>query len=258
MRALPLILLFTALSAPAQVAAPQPAWMEVFKKVFGPQAHGVALGSLDQEVEKSWAAALVAGPRHSSFETAAQQTSQYFASQGYEVKAEKVLRQAIAAAGRVEAEPAERDRARSLNLSLAQRLTQDHKFVAAVGVVQELLDGAKGTSDPGLRISALMQLAQLREQMGEFETVEALLQEAKALQSAPAAVPPRGAIAPTGAIGFMRMGSFGGPGGSADLAGFYQRQGDVAKAEALFKKDLDDAKAPEEMFRALQAYAYSR
>jgi tetratricopeptide (TPR) repeat protein len=42
--------------------------------------------------------------------------------------------------------------------------------------------------------------------------------------------------------------------GGTDLAGFYQRQGETAKAEGLLQKELAEAKAPQEAVRSLQRY----
>ncbi len=285
---------FSDLAALAQVGAPgqaepprqQPVWMEVFGKVYGPQGQGDApggLGALDGEVEKSWAAALSAGPRHPYFEAAALQTSQYYASQGYDRKSESVLRQAVAAARQAQAEAADsavgrdtsRDTARALLFALAQRLNAEQKFPAAAALIEEILEETKGAADGSrrdARILALSQLAQLREQMGEVEGVEALLREAKALQSlssSTAASPAseglagssqsRRTVYPAG-MGFALSSSAGFYNGrspnAGDLAGFYLRQGDTAKAEAVFQKDLENAKAPEEVIRARQGYAY--
>ena len=271
MRRTQFIPLVTALSALAQVSTlgplsaqpEQPSWMEVFKKVYGPPGQGAALGSLDQEVEKSWGAALAAGPVHPLFESAAQQTAQYFASQGYDRKAEAILRQAISAAGQARVEQADPAKARSLRLALAQRLSQEQRLLAAAVLTEAVLEEIKAAPDqaaPGGRISALMQLAQLREQMGELETAEVLLREAKTLQSAPAAprssvsVPHFARAANPGSTGFVRAGSGRNYAGVTDLAGFYQRHGETAKAEGLLQKELNEAKAPEEVFRAVQSY----
>jgi tetratricopeptide (TPR) repeat protein len=54
--------------------------------------------------------------------------------------------------------------------------------------------------------------------------------------------------------GFARGGFGRSYAGGSDLAGFYQRHGETAKAEGLLQKELSDAKAPEEVFRALQGY----
>ncbi len=275
MRAFRILLFTSALSAIAQVATlgqtpvpQQPLWMDVFKKVYSPQGQGAALGSLDQEIEKSWAAALAAGPQHPFFETAAQQTAQYFASQGYERKAETTLRQAIATAKQSEGEVADRSMSRSFRLALAQRFTQEQRLVAAAALIQEILQETKAGADPA-RLPVLMQLAQLREQMGEMETAEALLREARTLQSAPqAASVPQGVstlgqnrrMAYPGPIGVVTgnfsRGYAGAFSGSGDLASFYQRQGETVNAEALYQKDLDEARAPEEVVRARQRYAH--
>lgn len=218
--------------------------MEVFKRVYSAQGQGAALGSLDLEVEKSWAAALAAGPGNPYFEAAAQQTAQYFGAQGYDRKAETILRQAIAAAKQTAEDPAG---TRPLKLALAQRLNQEQKFLSAAALIEGILEETKGAQDPA-RASALMQLAHLREQMGEMEAAEALLREAKALQFTPQAVPASGQ-------GSMRF-TMGGPRSSSELVGFYQRHGDTAKAEALFQKDLQEAKTPEAVFRARLSYAH--
>ncbi|HYI94679.1 MAG TPA: hypothetical protein VEX68_14130 [Bryobacteraceae bacterium] len=239
MRAMSLILFAVGSPALAQVAGSgpllanqQPQWMETFNKIYSRQGQGAPLGSLDKEVDDAWAAALAAGPLDPSFEAVAQQAAQYFGAQGYDRKAEAILRQAISAAG------------------------------------QEVLGEVKAPQDQtalGTRIAALTQLAQLREQMGEPDAVEGLLREAKTLQSAR---PPE-SMASTSSSG-LRFARAAGPGfasfrigsfseihaGPSDLVGFYQRQGSPAKAEALLKKDLEDAKTPEESQRALQNYVH--
>jgi hypothetical protein len=246
--------------------------MEVFNKAFGPQAQGAALGALDAEIEKSWAAALAAGPRHPFFVQAAHQAAQYFASQGYDRKSESVLRQAIAAAKQSQSEAADRETTRSLILALAQRFNAEQKYPAAVNLIQEIVEDTKTDPDDAsraARIAALSQLAQLREQMGEVESVEALLRETKTLQSLPPSTPAAQAtslsnqsrrIAYPGGMGFAwSSGSrfyFGRHTNAGDLAGFYLRQGETAKAEAIFQKDLAEAKSPEETFRARQNYAH--
>lgn len=273
MRRTQFIPLVAALSAMAQVSTmgpsaaqpEQPSWMEVFKKVYGPPGQRAPLGSLDSEVERSWGAALAAGPAHPSFVSAAQQTAQYFASQGYDRKAEAILRQAISAAGQARVEQADPAKAQSLRLALAQRFSQEQRLLAAAVLTEAVLEEIKGAPDraaPGGRISALLQLAQLRERMGELETAEALLREAKTLQSA-LAVPRSSASGPQfaraampGTTGFVRGGFSGSYAGGTDLAGFYQRNGDTAKAEGLLQKELAEAKAPEEVFRALQSYGH--
>ena len=263
MRIMPLIVLAAALPALAQVAgpgrppaSPQPPWMEVFGKLYTAQGQTAPVGSLDREIENAWAAALAAGPVDPFFESAAQQAGQYFGSQGYHRKAENILRQAISAAGQADAV-----KARTLRLGLAQRLSEEQKFLAAAGLIQEVLDEVKGATDDAAvrtRISAIRQLAQLREQMGEIEAAEALLRELRTLPLPPAPQPPSSSgpqFARSGRPGFaaFRMGDFSGSyAGPSDLAGFYQRQGETAKAEALLKKEIEEANTPEETYRALQ------
>ena len=245
------------------LASQQPQWMEAFNKIYSRQGQGAPLGSLDKEVDEAWAAALAAGPLDPSFEPCAQQAAQYFGAQGYDRKAETILRQAISAAGQADV-----TKARSLRLALAQRLNQEQKFLAAASLIQEVLGELKAAQDQpalGTQIAALTQLAQLREQMGEPDAVEALLREAKTLQSAR---PPE-STASTSSSGLrfarasrpgfasFRMGSFSEiHAGPSDLVGFYQRQGSPAKAEALLKKEMEDAKTPEETQRALQNYVH--
>jgi tetratricopeptide (TPR) repeat protein len=255
MRRLPFLLLATALLTLAQIATlgqppvqqQEPSWMEVFERVYGAEGQGAALGSLDLEVEKSWAAALAAGPGNPYFEAAAQQTAQYFGAQGYDRKAETILRQAIAATKQTAEDPAG---TRPLKLALAQRLYQEQKFLSAAALIEGILEETKGAPDPA-RPSDLLQLAHLRELMGEMEAAEALFREAKTLLSTPQAAPASGR-------GRMRF-TMGGPRGyaiSGELARFYQRHDDNAKAEALFQKDLEEAKTPEAVFRARQSYAH--
>lgn len=268
MRGMPLILLASALPALAQLAEfgstpvnQQPPWMEAFRKIYTPQGQAAPIGSLDQEVDKAWAAALAAGPLDPSFESAAQQAAQYFLSQGYDRKAESIFRQAISAAGKTDA-----TKARSLHLALARNLTQEQKFLAAASLIQEVVEEIKAAPDQassGEQFLATAQLAQLREQMGEFEAAEALLREVKTLQSAPPPQPP--AVSPTAArfnraaypgFGFVRVGNLGSYPKSADLVGFYQRQGQTAKAEALLKSDIESAATSQERYQALRNYVY--
>lgn len=260
--------------------------MEVFQKVYRPNGQDGALGAFDAEVEKSWAAAVAAGARHPYFATSANQTSQYYSAQGYSLKAESILRLAISAAKQVEgaagnpANPtASRDLSQALSLSLASRLSQDQKLLAAAEVLQELLRESKvapnanlASPNVGARISALTQLAYLREQMGEVEAAEALYLEAGKLQALPKpsvdAEAGGGAgqrstrISYPGVMASLRGGQFafarsfaGRFPGANDLVGFYQRQGDIAKAEALLQKEVDEAKTSDENLRARQNYA---
>lgn len=222
---------FFALALPAQIPAPAPPpqWLTDIQKVQQ-EMHRAPLGSLDAKVEQAWRAALAA-PLHPQFRTAAMMTAQFYQSQGYELKAEQVLREAVAAtAGDPESE-------RALMSQLAAHFQSAQQPLKAVAIREKL---AKSTP-AGYEVAIL---AHLYEAMGEVEKAEALWKE---IAERPAAGgPPAGSPRAGNRLPAARMftGSFshGYRGGvQNELASFYARHGRTVEAEQLYKKALAGA-----------------
>jgi len=194
------------------------------------------LGSLDARVERAWRAALEA-PRNPEFQVAAQIASGFYQAQGYDLKAEQVLRQALAAVPETDVQTR-----RNLKAQLAGLFESAQQLVKALAIREE------GGSDE------LIALANLYERMGEFEKAEAAWQRVvaqRAAQTAAAAQPRLGSRAI-----LVRFGPAGS--GQNELAGFYARRGRFAEAEQIYKKSLADAEQsglPYEWNAAADAYA---
>lgn len=232
----------------AQMPAPErpPVWMDTLQqaqqKVF--QA---PLGSLDQKVEEAWQSALQM-PQSQYFLTAASMTSIFYQQQGYDLKAERVLRQAITAVP----EKDSLSQRRRLNLQLVDLFESTQQLVKAVPIREST--AKQYASDPQERASEIEQLAHLYERMGELEKAESLFKEAIPLcvaQKNPGAAAGE-RISSKGHASFMRVVT--GRNSSAiyyrsngtcecGLAQFYERHGRGAQAEQVYKRELDNAGA---------------
>ena len=96
MRAFIFTLLTLTLTLLGQTPPPQPEWIEALR-TLQQETHQAPLGSLDAKFESAWRSA-VQSPWHPQFPMAVEIVSGFYQSQGYEVKAEQILRQAIALA----------------------------------------------------------------------------------------------------------------------------------------------------------------
>lgn len=221
-----------AFTLPAQVSTPpsQPQWMAGLQKLLQ-DSHQAEIGSLDGQVEQNWQAAL-RDPRHPQFQTAAQMVSSFYLGQGYELKAEQVLRQATAAI------PGADVQARwTLTNQLAAHFEGAGQLLKAVAIREQMakqprLNAAGGWSSP---VHDAMALANLHERMGEFEKAEATWREVEALRLA--------AASQQESLAGQRIGVVSIPPGTAggiphDLADFYARRGRSAEAEAIYKAAL--------------------
>ncbi|HEU0140469.1 MAG TPA: tetratricopeptide repeat protein, partial [Bryobacteraceae bacterium] len=225
---------FFALILSAQVPAPvpqpqQPQWLMDLVKIRQ-ELHQAELGSLDAKVEQAWRAAL-ATPQHPRFPEAAQMAWGCYQAQGYDLKAEQVLRQALAAV------PTDDPRIRrNLRSNLAIHFESTQQLVKALSIREEMAKEPPPATDGYSHETAA--LANLYERMGEIEKAEAAWKEAAASRAAGSpqndsrfARTARRAFSP---FGYVR-------GSQNELAGFYARRGRTAEAEQLYQKALDDA-----------------
>ena len=231
---------FFALVLSAQVPAPvpppkQPQWLMDLIKIRQ-EMHQAELGSLDAKVEQAWRSAL-ATPQHPEFLAASQITWSFYQSQGYDLKAEQVLRQALAAA------PKDDPRIlRNLSSQLAIHFENTQQLVKALSIREEMAKDPPPATD-GYNHEAVA-LANLYERMGEIEKAEAVWKEAAASRAA-GSPQNDSRFVRTARRGFL-LGGFGYAGGYRigvpnELAGFYARRGRTAEAEQLYQKALDDA-----------------
>jgi tetratricopeptide (TPR) repeat protein len=217
-----LIPAFFAVAFAAQVSAqaPQPQWLTELQAIQR-EMYQSPLGTLDNKVDLAWRAALETGPRDWRFQMAAQIVSNFYQSQGYDLKAEQALRQAIAAVPQDDAQMR-----RNLTSQLAGVFECTGQLVKALAIREELAKLPPPTATPSYEAAAL---ANLYERMGEIGKAEAAWKEVAAQRAAEAAArtsDPRFASAP-----FQQN----------ELANFYAHHGRAAEAEELYKKALAEA-----------------
>ena len=212
-----------ALALPAQTPAPQAPWLAEIQQIQQ-EMHRAPLGSLDARLERAWKAALAA-PRHPQFRTAAQMAWHFYQFQGYELKAEQLLRDAIAATAKGDLQPH-----RGLLASLAAHFESAQQPVKAVPMREKLA----AERAPG----AASSLAHLYERIGETGKAEAAWKQVmEQREEQPAVNRPGG-----GRSASRLMGAFFSPGGASnELASFYARHGRQAEAEQIYEKALEDA-----------------
>lgn len=228
---------FFALALPAQVQAPmpQPQWLTDLQKLQQ-EMHQAGLGSLDAKVEQAWRAALQT-PRHPQFHMAAQMASSFYQSQGYDLKAEQVLREALAA---VPADDAQTRR--NLTSQLANYFESIQQLTRALPIREALAKEPPPPSPNGYPPASqeAAALANLYERMGDLEKAEAAWKEVAARRATEGPGGPG-----TRVIASRKFVATFGPGygGEApnDLASFYARHGRAAEAEQLYMKALADA-----------------
>jgi hypothetical protein len=229
---------FVALSLAVQAPARQPQWLADLLKIQQ-EMDQAPLGSLDARVERAWRAALEA-PQYPEFQAAAQIVSGFYQSQGYDLKAEQVLRQALAAVPETGAETRW-----NLEAQLAGLFESSQQLVKALAIRKEA-----GSYE-------LSALANLYERMGEFEKAEAAWQRVAAQRASETAAAAQRAEPRQGSRTILVR--FGPPsGGQNELAGFYARRGRFAEAEQIYKKalaDADQSGSPYEWNAAADAYA---
>ena len=200
-------------------------------------------GSLDAKVEQAWEASLET-PTHPRFQWAAQTVATFYQSQGYDLKAERIFRQAIAALP-ADASPELR---RGMMLQLAQHFEGTQQLVKALEIREEMAKN-RPAGNSALLNSEMTGLASLYELMGEMGKAGALWKEIAASratddqQNPPSSAPNRIAnpmvslsLAPSSLI--MPRHHDARP---SALADFYARQGRTAEADQLYKKALADA-----------------
>lgn len=219
-----------AFALPAQVSAPapQPRWLTDLQKIQQ-EMHQAPLGSLDGTVERAWAAALET-PQHPQFQMAAQVTSSFYQSQGYDLKAEQVLRQALAAVAEGDAQTR-----RNLASQLAGHFESAQQLVKALAIREEIANEQQ--LDPPASYEAIA-LANLCERMGELEKAEAAWKEV-ALRRATESSARASGSAPRAFVGPFSHGYASGA--ENELANFYARHGRAAEAERIYKKALAGA-----------------
>ncbi|HSA66515.1 MAG TPA: hypothetical protein VLE24_02490 [Methyloceanibacter sp.] len=226
---------FFAIALPAQVSAPAPQrqWLTDLQNIQQ-EMQEAPLGSLDAKVERAWRAALEV-PQDPEFQMAAQMTSSFYQSQGYDLKAEEVLRQALAATPEADAQTR-----RNLTSQLASYFESTQQLVKALTIREAMAKEPPPPATNGYTPASYeaITLANLYERMGEFEKAEAAWQEVAARRAAEAAQKGSDSRLRT-AVGPFSLGYRSG--GQNELAAFYSRRGRAAEAELLYKKDLADA-----------------
>lgn len=225
----------------AQTSAPEqpPVWWETLQRA-SQEVFQAPLGSLDRKVEDAWQLALQT-PQSQYFVAAAGMVSGFYQHQGYDLKAEKILRQAISAVP--ENDPVSK---RRLNLQLASLFENTRQLVKAAAIRETITKQPADSLDPEEQASDIQQLARIYEQMGEMKKAEASLKEAASLRAAPKNPSTVRDITPRSRFflgrGIRQAFAQGyGANSEYELAQFYQRHGRIADAETLFKKLLADA-----------------
>ncbi len=223
-----------AAQVPLQAPPPQPQWLidlQGVRQATQPPSQQAELGSLDGKVERAWQAALQE-PQHPEFQMAVQMASSYYESQGYGLKAEQVLRQALAAAP-----AADLPTRRNLRLQLAGHFESAQQLVKALAIREELANepppAGNSYTPPSNEASTL---ANLYERMGEFEKAEAAWKKVVALKAAEG--PREGSGVGLG-VGLFVFGYRSG--GQNELASFYARHGRPAEAEKVYSDALAEA-----------------
>ncbi len=212
-----------ALTLPAQVSAPgrQPQWLTDLQTIQQ-SMQTAGLGAFDKSVEQAWRAALNA-PQHPQFETAAELASSFYRFQGYDLKAEQVLREALAAVP-----PADARRRRNLTSQLAVHFESTQQYAKALAIREEMGNGQEPSTGDAIAV------ANLYERMGEFEKAEAAWREVaarRAAENSRRSEPGRG----------ISFGPSYGGGARNELAEFYARRGRDAEAEDIYKRALSEA-----------------
>lgn len=225
----------------AQTPAPEqpPVWWETLQRA-SQEVFQAPLGSLDRKVEDAWQSALQT-PQSQYFVAAAGMVSGFYQHQGYDLKAEKILRQTLSAVP--ENDPISK---RLLNLQLASLFENTRQLVKAAAIRETIAKQPADSLNPEEQASDIQQLARIYEQMGEMKKAEASLKEAASLRARPrnpSAVRDRAPQA-TFLLGREIRQAFA-RGHSAnteyELAQFYQRHGRTADAETILKRMLDNA-----------------
>jgi hypothetical protein len=247
MRVLTLCLLAFNLLAQNYTPQPEPQWLVNLRT-----AHYSTLQTDYPEIEQTWRSAL-RDPLHPQFPAAAQLASSLYNMYGYELKAERILRQALAA---VPGDLAPQTH-RNLAWQLASHFETTQQLVKALAIREEM--GKPGPAEAEAQSTTdAAALARLYERMGEIEKAEVAWKAASARRTAEMAasgVHPRSATVMRSFSGLRGMpygfaGSNYGPGN--ELAGFYARHGRAADAERIYKEAV--ASEPGSL-QAVDAYA---
>lgn len=234
MRALVGCLFVSMISAQMPAPEPSPEWLLSLQKLQQ-EMHQVPIGSLDSKAELAWQAALRT-PRHPQFPMAAQMTAGLYQHQGYDLKAEQILRRALAVTP-----PGDLQTQRIMKSQLAGLFENTQQLVKALAIREELAKEPRQLESneyipAGYEARAL---AGLYERMGEMEKAEAAWKEVAALQTAESTRQATGIQ--TAAMAMMLRGGFGhAGGGESPLAAFYARRGRLAEAEQLYREALAD------------------
>jgi tetratricopeptide (TPR) repeat protein len=156
------------------------------------------------------------GPVDRSFVQRVEEVATSYQMEGYDLKAERVLQQAIALA-----EPVDVPAARQLTEALGQHYQQVQQSVKAARVFARLLDDVrKHPEDVNVRIDVLNAYGLVKDGMGNLAEAETLFKELNGLKRDPKQ--------PDGVIS-------GNP-----LAEFYARHGRTVDAEHVLQQALDD------------------
>lgn len=223
---------FLVLTGSGQAQVPDPPWLTALQSIQQ-EIEQAPLNSLDQKVDQAWQSALQM-PRHPFFEMAAQITTNYYVSNGYDLKAEQILRQALTAMAETDVETR-----RNLTSLLAGHFEDTRQLLKALAIREQLARlPSLAAADPDPAKHEAAALAGLHERMGEFEKAEAAWKVVTELRVAQA---PRKASG-FGGVADAAPYSLGYPRGRQDeLANFYARRGRSAEAELIYKAALTEA-----------------
>ncbi len=149
----------------------QPPWFTELQKIIQ-ERHQAPLGSLDHQVDQIWQQALLA-PGHPLFLYTAQSVQMHYHSQGYHLRAEAILEQAL------QTVPADPPEIRwQLISALAMNDEMSFRFKKSLARREALLDEILANEKESHQsLSALQQIASIHERMGEMEKAESAIRK---------------------------------------------------------------------------------
>lgn len=225
---------------------PEPQWLKDLREVQQ-QIYQNPGKFLDQKAQQAWQAAL-ATPQHPQFQQAATITLNLYQSQGYDLKAEQLLQQAISLIP-----PDQLLVKRQLRLHLASHYETIGQLVKAVGIREQMIQEpfpAEGDDSTGFSFE-INAFANLYERMGEMEKAESLWGKATELGKTQKIAAISGSAPFRGGISSNR---FGYRFQQQYLADFYIRRERPEEAEKIYRKALAEATAPEDWVSAADGY----
>ncbi len=149
----------------------QPPWFIELQKIIQ-ERHQAPLGSLDHQVDQIWQQALLA-PEHPLFLHAAQSVQMHYHSQGYHLRAEAILEQAL------QTVPADLPEIRwQLISALAMNDEMSFRFKKSLARREALLDEILASEkEKHHALPVLLQTASIHERMGEMEKAESAIRK---------------------------------------------------------------------------------